>query len=214
MTNTVAKEVAHTLLEIKAVSLSPAKPFTWASGLKSPIYCDNRLIMSFPEARTKIEHALADMIKNEFPDVEVIAGTATAGIPHAAIVADILNLPMIYVRSSAKDHGKQNAIEGQLLKGQKVVMIEDLISTGGSVIEAADKVEEAGGELLACVAIFNYLLQRGKEAFAKKAYPLKTLTNYQVLVEEAVTKPELKDYKSTLEEWYLDPVAWSEKYGK
>lgn len=212
MTMSVSQQVAEKLLEIKAVNLKPNQPFTWASGLKSPIYCDNRLIMSFPETRDFIEQALADLIKSQFKGVEVIAGTATAGIPHAAFVANILNLPMIYVRSSAKEHGKNNAIEGYLKPGSKVVMVEDLISTGGSVLDAASKVEQAGGEVIGCAAIFNYLLESGQKAFDDVAFPLATLTNYRELVEHAVSDPELKAYYDTLVEWYKDPVKWSNQF--
>ena len=170
----VSEQVAEKLLAIEAVNLKPDQPYTWASGLKAPIYCDNRLIMSFPETRDFIEQALADLIKTQFEDVEVVAGTATAGIPHAAFVANILNLPMIYVRSSAKDHGKENAIEGYLKPGSKVVMVEDLISTGGSVLDAASKVEQAGGEVIGCAAIFNYMLESGQQAFSELEYSLET----------------------------------------
>lgn len=211
MSNVLSKQVAEKLLEINAVNLQPAKPFTWASGLKAPIYCDNRLIMSFPETRAFIEQAFADLIQTHFEGVEVIAGTATAGIPHAAFVASILNLPMIYVRSSAKDHGKNNAIEGYLKEGSKVVMVEDLISTGGSVLDAAAKVVEAGGEVIGCAAIFNYLLDSGRQAFAEANYPLATLTNYSELVEVAAQDGELAQYYDVLMDWYKDPVAWSEK---
>lgn len=211
-TNQSRQAIADILLEIGAVSLNPTQPFTWASGLKTPIYCDNRLIMSHPQARTTVEQTLADLIQSEFPNVDVIAGTATAGIPHAAIVAHLLNKPMIYVRSSAKGHGKQNAIEGHLAAGQTVVMIEDLISTGGSVIQAAKTVQAAGGEVLGVCAIFNYLLAKGKDAFAAVDYPLHTLTDYQVLVEQAVQNESLAAYRETLEQWYQDPQSWSAQH--
>lgn len=213
MTLAKADLVAQKLLEIKAVNFSPDEPYTWASGLKSPIYTDNRLIMSFPEVRSVIEDALADLIKENFPDVDVIAGTATAGIPHAAFVSDRLNLPMIYVRSSAKDHGKQNAIEGALNAGDKVVIIEDLISTGGSVIKAADKVQEAGGQVLAVVAIFDYLLPASKDAFEAAGYPLLTLTNYVKILDHAVQDPKLSAHYDKLMDWYKDPKAWSDLHG-
>lgn len=206
-----SKDIARILLAIQAVTLKPADPFTWASGLKAPIYCDNRLIMSHPAERRLIEQTLAELVKQEFPDVEVIAGTATAGIPHAAYVSWLLDLPMIYIRSNSKDHGKQSAIEGELKSGQKVVLIEDLISTGGSVLEAARKVEEAGAHVLGCAALFSYLLPQSKQAFDEAGYPLVTLTDYQTLVDVAVHHEELKDYQETLESWYKDPVAWSAK---
>lgn len=147
----IAEKVAKALLEIEAVTLSPNEPFTWASGIKSPIYCDNRITISVPSVRTLITDGLVALIKDKYPDVEVIAGTATAGIPHAAFVAQKMDLPMIYVRSKAKDHGKAKRIEGRIQPGQKVVLIEDLISTGGSVIEAAKAAESEGAEVLGCV---------------------------------------------------------------
>lgn len=205
-----AEDIAKALLEIKAVTLNPNNPYTWASGLKAPIYTDNRLIMSHPDTRTEIEQAMVETIQEEFTGAEVIAGTATAGIPHAAIIAHILGLPMIYIRSSAKGHGKQNAIEGEFMPGAKVVMVEDLISTGGSVIQAADAVREAGGEVIGCLAIFNYLLKQSEENFSKTGYPLITLTNYQTLVDVATEDPELSNDKATLEQWYKDPIKWSE----
>lgn len=211
MTGEIARDIAQELLKIGAVELNPQNPYTWASGLKAPIYTDNRLIMSHPQTRTKIEENMAEIIQREFEGAEVIAGTATAGIPHASIIAHLLELPMIYVRSSAKDHGKQNAIEGELKKGAKVVMVEDLISTGGSVIQAAESVEEAGGEVIGCMAIFSYLLGQSEAAFSKVDYPLVTLTDYQTLVDVATKNPTLNAYKDTLEQWYKDPVAWSEK---
>lgn len=208
----MAKEIANDLLEISAVELNPENPYTWASGLRSPIYTDNRLIMSHPQTRDRVEQAMAETIRREFPEAEVIAGTATAGIPHASIVAHILGLPMIYVRSSAKDHGKRNGIEGDLNKGTKVVMIEDLISTGKSVLQAAEAVEDAGAEVIGCVAIFNYLLNQSKEAFSKVNYPLVTLTDYQILINVATEDPALNQYKETLEHWYQDPKTWSKQF--
>lgn len=210
MAKNTTHQVAQALLEIQAVSLKPANPYVWSSGLKAPIYCDNRLIMSFPEVRTFIENELVNLIRENYPEAELIAGTATAGIPHAAIVADKLNLPMIYVRSSNKEHGKNSVIEGRIQANQKVVMVEDLISTGGSVIEAAAKVEAAEGEVIGCVAIFNYLLAEGLEAFEKQPYDLQALTNYPELVEVAVKNKELLPFKETLNNWYKDPVKWSE----
>lgn len=212
MLNNVGKAIANDLLEIGAVELNPENPFTWASGLRSPIYTDNRLIISHPETRNHVEEELADVIRREFPDADVIAGTATAGIPHASIIAHILELPMIYVRSSAKDHGKENEIEGELQPGAKVVMVEDLISTGKSVLQAADSVELEGAEVIGCVAIFNYLLKQSEVAFSKVNYPLITLTDYRELIEVAVLNPTLQAYKETLEQWYQDPVSWSEQF--
>ena len=185
MTVEKADLVAQKLLEIKAVNFSPEAPYTWASGLKAPIYTDNRLIMSYPSVRTTVEDALAELIKENFPDVDVIAGTATAGIPHAAFVSERLDLPMIYVRSSAKDHGKQDAIEGALEAGAKVVIIEDLISTGGSVIGTAEAASREGADVLGVAAIFTYELPRGIENFEKANLPLITLSNYSDLIEIA-----------------------------
>lgn len=204
---------AEMLLNIGAVSLNPQKPFTWTSGLRSPIYCDNRLIISYPEYRTQIMEGLVEIVKEHFNDVDVIAGTATAGIPHAAIIAHLLNKPMIYVRSNAKEHGKQNAIEGVLKPGQTVLMVEDLISTGKSVINAAKYVQAQEAKVIGCLAIFNYLLPSGIEAFNNVEYPLITLTNYRALISQAVLIPELAPFKTTLEEWYQDPVSWSNKFG-
>lgn len=208
----VGEAIARDLLAIGAVELKPENPFTWTSGLRAPIYTDNRLIVSHPKVRDHVEEELADVIRREFPDAEVIAGTATAGIPHASIIAHILRLPMIYVRSSVKDHGKENEIEGELKLGAKVVMVEDLISTGKSVLQAADAVELTGAEVIGCVAIFDYLFNQSEEAFKKVNYPLVTLTNYRELIEVAVLNPELQAYKNTLEQWYHDPVSWSEQF--
>ncbi len=157
MKNLIAKD----LLSINAVFLRPEEPFTWASGIKSPIYCDNRLTLTAPEVRTHVEEGLAKIIKEEYPDCEVLMGTSTAGIAHAAITAHIMGLPMGYVRSGAKDHGRQNRIEGRLEAGQKVVVVEDLISTGGSVIEVVDALREAGAEVLGIASIFTYGMQKG-----------------------------------------------------
>ena len=158
-----ARRIAEDLLSIRAVFFRPDEPFTWASGIKSPIYCDNRLILTAPEVRNMVENAIADTVKREYPDVEVLMGTSTAGIAHAAIAAHILGIPMGYVRSGAKDHGRNNRIEGRLEKGQKVVVIEDLISTGGSVIEVVEALREAGAEVLGIVSIFTYGMKKGLE---------------------------------------------------
>ena len=186
--------VAKRLLEIKAVFLRPQEPFTWASGIKSPIYCDNRLILTAPEARNEVEQAIADTVKREYPEAEVLMGTATAGIAHAAIAAHLLGLPMGYVRSGNKDHGRQNRIEGKLEKGQKVVVVEDLISTGGSVIEVVDALREAGAEVLGIVSIFTYGMKKGLERLAAADIKNVSLTNLDVLSEvaaqEGYVKPE------------------------
>ena len=184
--------VAKRLLEIKAVFLRPQEPFTWASGIKSPIYCDNRLILTAPEARNEVEQAIADTVKREYPEAEVLMGTATAGIAHAAIAAHLLGLPMGYVRSGNKDHGRQNRIEGKLEKGQKVVVVEDLISTGGSVIEVVDALREVGAEVLGIVSIFTYGMKKGLERLAAADVKNVSLTNLDVLSEVAAQEGYIK----------------------
>lgn len=202
----IAKTIAGKLLEIDAVALRPDDPFTWTSGIKSPIYCDNRLTLSFPEVRKLVARAFADVIREQYPDAEVIAGTATAGIPHAAWVAEELNLPMIYVRSKPKGHGKGNQIEGLLKDGQKTIVIEDLISTGGSSIEAAQAVQKAGGEVLAVLAIFSYQFPTAEEAFAASGIPFQTLSNYSALLELAAETGKITaEQQSVLAEWRNNP---------
>lgn len=180
------KNIAKILLDIKAVTLSPDEPYTWASGIKSPIYCDNRLILSYPEERKEVESSLAEIVKNKFPQVQYIMGTATAGIPHAALIAERLNLPMGYVRSSNKGHGKQNKIEGRKIENAKVVVIEDLFSTAGSSIDAAKALEEEGYEILGIISVFTYNLDSAKKNFEKENYQHDSLTNLDELVELAV----------------------------
>ena len=177
--------IAKDLLSIKAVFFSPNKPFTWASGIKSPVYCDNRLTLTAPAVRNDVENALAETIKKNYPEVEVLMGTSTAGIAHAAIVGHLMNLPMGYVRSGAKDHGRQNQIEGRLEKGQKVVVVEDLISTGGSVLEVVDVLREAGAEVLGIVSIFTYGMKKGLERLAAANVKNFSLTNFDVIAEVA-----------------------------
>ena len=186
------KKIASCLLEIKAVFLRPQEPFTWASGIKSPIYCDNRLTLSYPHIRNQVEQGLAENIRKHYPDCEVVAGTSTAGIAHAALVADILGLPMCYVRSSAKDHGRNNQIEGKVEKGQKVVVVEDLISTGGSVIEVVNVLREVGAEVLGIASIFTYGLQKGIDRMQEAQVKNVSLSNYDVLVEVAVEQDYIK----------------------
>lgn len=183
---TLECKLAKELLAIQAVALRPNDYFTWTSGIKSPIYCDNRITMSYPSIRREIASGMVEVIKEKYPAVEVIAGTATAGIPHAAWVSELLDLPMIYVRDSAKKHGKTNQIEGRVLEGQKVVIIEDLISTGLSSLKVAKALREAGVEVLGVVAIFSYELKKAQDAFEEAGVEYITLTNYPVLVEEAV----------------------------
>ena len=179
------KKVAKLLMDIQAVFLRPNDPFTWASGIKSPIYCDNRLTLTAPNVRNDIENRLAALIKEHFPTVEVLMGTATAGIAHAAITAHLMGLPMGYVRSGAKDHGRQNQIEGRLEKGQKVVVVEDLISTGGSVIEVVNVLRDAGAEVLGIVSIFTYGMKKGLERLAAADVKNVSLTNFDVIAEVA-----------------------------
>ena len=186
------KDVAKGLLSIKAVFFRPDDPFTWASGIKSPVYCDNRLTLTAPEVRTLIENSIADVIKEEYPEADVIMGTATAGIAHAAIAAHILGLPMGYVRSGAKDHGRGNQIEGQLNKGDKVVIVEDLISTGGSVIDAATALRNAGAEVLGIVSIFTYGMQKGLDRLAQENLKNISLTNFDVISEVAVDESYIR----------------------
>ena len=183
---TIQHKLAKELLAIEAVALRPNDYFTWTSGIKSPIYCDNRITMSYPSIRREIAAGMVEVIKEKYPAVEVVAGTATAGIPHAAWVSELLDLPMIYVRDSAKKHGKTNQIEGRVLEGQKVVIIEDLISTGLSSLKVAKALREAGAEVLGVVAIFSYELKKAQDAFEDAGVDYITLTNYPVLVEEAV----------------------------
>ncbi|MBR5526081.1 orotate phosphoribosyltransferase [Brochothrix thermosphacta] len=206
----MAKQTAKHLLEIEAVFLKPEEPFTWASGIKSPIYCDNRMTLGFPNVRRAIAKGLAAEIKANYPDVDVIAGTATAGIPHAAFIAEELDLPMIYVRSEPKKHGKGKQIEGPLAPGKKVVMIEDLISTAGSCLKAAKAVEEAGSEVIAIAAIFTYELAAAQRNLEAANIPLLTLTNYSTLLEVAAEDGYVKEAElETLREWNKDPENWN-----
>ena len=190
----LSKRIAKDLLSIKAVFFRPDEPFTWASGIKSPVYCDNRLTLTAPEVRNDVENGLAELIKNEYPDAQVLMGTSTAGIAHAAITGHILGLPMGYVRSGARDHGRQNQIEGRLEKGQKVVVVEDLISTGGSVIEVVNVLREAGADVLGIVSIFTYGMKKGLERLSAANVKNYSLTNFDVIAktaaEEGYIRPE------------------------
>lgn len=187
------REIAKSLLSIEAIFLRPEEPFTWASGIKSPIYCDNRLTLTAPEVRTKVENGLAELVKKYYQDAEVLMGTSTAGIAHAAITADKLNLPMGYVRASSKDHGRQNQIEGKLEKGQKVVVIEDLISTGGSVIDVVNVLREAGAEVLGIASLFTYNMEKSKQRLAEANLKNVSLSNFDVMVEVAAEEGYIKD---------------------
>ena len=180
--NEIKERVARGLLAIGAVFLRPEEPFTWASGIKSPIYCDNRLILTAPDVRGVVEAAIAETVAREFPEAEVLMGTATAGIAHAAVAAHLMGLPMGYVRSGAKDHGRQNRIEGKLTEGEKVVVIEDLISTGGSLIETVEALREAGAEVLGAVSIFTYGMEKGKQRLAEAKVRAVSLTDFDEIV--------------------------------
>ena len=201
-----SQEIASELLSIGAVFLRPDDPFTWASGIKSPIYCDNRLVLSAPSARRKVEAGLTELIRENYPNCEMLMGTATAGIAHAALVSEILDLPMGYVRSSAKSHGRTNRIEGKMETGTRVVVVEDLISTGGSCIEVVDALREAGAEVLGVVSIFTYGLKSGIQNFADAKTEYHSLSNLDVLVEVAVNekyitpeqKQEVLDFRNRL----------------
>ena len=187
-----AIRIAKDLLKIKAVFFRPEEPFTWASGIKSPVYCDNRLTLTAPEVRSDVEYAIAETIRREYPDVEVLMGTSTAGIAHAAIVGHITGLPMGYVRSGGKDHGRQNQIEGELRPGQKVVVVEDLISTGGSVLEVVNALREAGAEVLGVVSIFTYGMQKGIDRMAAANVKNVSLTNFDVIAKVAADEEYIR----------------------
>ena len=187
------KKIAHDLLTIGAVFFRPDEPFTWASGIKSPVYCDNRLTLTSPAVRSDVEEGLAKLVKTNYPEVEALFGTSTAGIAHAAITAHLLGLPMGYVRSGAKDHGRQNRIEGKLEKGEKVVVVEDLISTGGSVIEVVDALREEGAEVLGIVSIFTYGMTRGLERLAEAKVKNVSLTNFDVVAKVAAEEGFIRE---------------------
>ncbi|WP_062197797.1 orotate phosphoribosyltransferase [Massilibacterium senegalense] len=202
------EKIAGHLLDIEAVSLKPSDPFTWSSGIKSPIYCDNRLTLSFPSVRRDIENGLVQLIREHFQEVEVIAGTATAGIPHAALVSELMDLPMVYVRSKAKGHGKGNQIEGRITSGQKVVVIEDLISTGGSAITAAKALREAGATVLGIAAIFTYELEAGKRNLEENHMKAYTLTDFSTLEKVALEKGYIQhDERNKLAKWKQNPQS-------
>lgn len=204
-----SNQIAKDLLDIEAIFLRPNEPFTWASGIKSPIYCDNRITMSYPHVRRAIAKGLAAVIKMTYPEAEVIAGTATAGIPHAAWVAELLDLPMVYIRSKAKEHGKGNQIEGRIQPNQKMVVIEDLLSTGGSVLEACEAAKREGADVLGVAAIFTYELPQVQENFDQAGLPYVTLTNYTALIESALETGAIQESDvALLQEWRKDPAAW------
>lgn len=205
----VADNIASQLLKIKAVTLNPKEPFVWASGIKAPIYTDNRLTIAYPEFRQTIAHDLADLIMEHYPEVEVIGGVATAGIPHATGVSNILNLPLNYVRPQKKDHGKKSQIEGRLQKGDKVVLIDDLISTGGSILKAVKAVREEGGTVIGTVAIFSYDLPESTKNFADADTELHTLTDYPTMIQVAQKQDYVEeDDMELLQQWYQSPESW------
>jgi orotate phosphoribosyltransferase len=203
----IAQQVAQTLLQINAVKLSPNTPFTWASGILSPIYCDNRIVLSHPSARTIVKNAFVE--KSQQFDFEVIAGVATAGIPHGALLADALGVPFIYVRDKAKGHGRQNQIEGEVKAGQKILVIEDLISTGGSSIKAVHALKEFGCEVMGTLAIFTYSFAEAQAIFDEENVPLDTLSHYDALIDEALKLHYVSEKDlETLKNWRLNPKEW------
>lgn len=207
--NTIAEKMASYLLDIKAIRLNPNHPFTWASGWKSPIYCDNRKTLSYPEVRSYIKEQFAALIRNKYPDTEVIAGVATGAIAHGALVAQELDLPFIYVRSSAKGHGLENLIEGEYRKGQKAVVVEDLISTGGSSLQAVEALRNAGCEVLGMTAIFTYGFKKAEDNFRNAGCELTTLSNYNAMIELAVRTGYVKPEEvERLKEWRLSPESY------
>lgn len=207
----VAAEVADKLLEIQAIRLQPEKPFIWASGWKSPIYCDNRLSLSFPKVRKMIKEQLVRSIQHYFPNVEAIAGVATAGIPQGALLANDLELPFIYVRSKAKAHGMENMIEGNVVPGQKVVVVEDLVSTGGSSLKATQDLLDAGFEVLGMVAIFSYGFEVANQNFEKAGVKLVCLSHFEALLPMAVKRKYITDgVLESLSEWRKDPASWKQ----
>ncbi|MES2730531.1 MAG: orotate phosphoribosyltransferase [Bacteroidota bacterium] len=206
---TTAQQVAAMLLKIGAIRLNTEKPFKWSSGWNSPIYCDNRLSLSYPEVRTYIKNALADTVRQHFPSVEAIAGVATAGIPQGALLADALNLPYLYVRDKPKAHGMTNMIEGKVTPGQKVVIMEDLISTGGSSLRVVDALREADFEVLGMVAIFTYGFEIAQQNFSEKQVPLVTLSTYNTMLVEAVKENYVAEREmASLHEWRKSPETW------
>ncbi|MBY0425896.1 MAG: orotate phosphoribosyltransferase [Cytophagales bacterium] len=203
------KQIAEDLLKIEAVKLRMDPPFKWTSGWNSPIYCDNRLSLSFPEVRTRVKRGLVDLVKRHFPQVESLAGVATAGIPQGALIADVLDLPYLYVRSSPKGHGMENLIEGKVLPGQKVVVVEDLVSTGKSSLQAVVALREAGLEVLGMVSVFTYGFPLAEQVFKEANVPFVSLTDYDTLIGEALRLGYIKeDQLQLLGSWKKDPSTW------
>lgn len=213
--NTTEQLTADKLLKVKAVKLQPTQPFTWASGWKSPIYCDNRKLISYPEVRNFLKVQFAHLVLGKYPKVDVIAGVATGAIAIGALVADVLGLPFVYIRSTPKDHGLENLIEGDLKSGQNVVVIEDLVSTGGSSIKAVQAVRNAGANVLGMIAIFTYGFPVAEKAMADANVQLTTLCNYDAILEEALRTQYIDESQlNTLQEWRKDPAAWGDKLTK
>lgn len=207
--NTLKRDFASNLLRIKAIKLQPNEPFTWASGWKSPFYCDNRKTLSYPDIRTFVKVGMVHAILKHFPEADVIAGVATAGIPQAALIADVLNMPLIYVRSKPKDHGLENLIEGEMKEGAKVVVIEDLISTGGSSLKAVEAIRKAGGDVVGMVASYTYGFPVAALAFTDANVKLVTLTDYDHVVAEALATGYIQESDiELLNEWRKDPSGW------
>lgn len=205
-----AQAVAQALLQIEAIKLNIEKPFTWSSGWKSPIYCDNRLALSFPAVRNLVKQGLVDAIKKHFPKVEAIAGVATAGIPQGALVADALAIPFVYVRPKPKDHGMENLIEGKITKNQKVVVIEDLVSTGGSSLKATEALRDAGFDVIGMTAVFTYGFDVAEQQFKKAQVPLVCLSDYSHLIDYALASKSISEAQLTqLKAWRYDPANWS-----
>lgn len=208
--NSFKENLAEQLLAIKAIQIQPQEPFTWASGLKSPVYCDNRKLLSFPDIRNMVKNGLVDLAKEYFPEVECIAGVATAGIPHGALLADALGLPFVYVRSKPKEHGLTNTIEGDLRHGERVLLVEDTISTGGSSLKAVDDLRKAGAEVIGMVAIYKYGFENARQRFEDAGVVLKTLTNYEFLLRAATQTGYISnDELETLNEWRANPSEWN-----
>lgn len=208
----IATEVAENLLQIKAIKLSPQNPFTWASGLKSPIYCDNRTLLSYPFIRDRVVEGLVEK-SQLFPTFDVVAGVATAGIPHGALLADRLKLPFVYVRAKAKEHGRQNLIEGELKPGQKILVIEDLISTGGSSLQAVEALRQEECEVVGVLAIFSYEFEAAKIAFQQANCSLETLSNYSIMTEVAIASAYVgPEDQETLHQWRQNPKLWSAQW--
>ncbi|MEZ5055351.1 MAG: orotate phosphoribosyltransferase [Chitinophagales bacterium] len=207
--NTYKEKLAEQLLQIKAIQLNTTEPFTWASGIKSPVYCDNRKLLSYPEIRNMVKNGLVSLLNEYFPQTECIAGVATAGIPHGALIADALNLPFVYVRSKPKEHGLTNMIEGDLKHGQRVLVVEDTISTGGSSLKAANDLRAAGAEVIGMIAIYKYGFESAKKRFEDEGVILKTLTNYDFLIRVAQEKKYINAEEiATLQQWRQNPTTW------